>query len=74
MMTFVSYLLFATALGTSLAVMFHTLMPALPRIIALLQGREDVAAMPHLVLRDRRSSSRARLSQPQTAPAQRAAA
>jgi hypothetical protein len=74
MMTIVSYLLFVSTLATSVAVLFHTLVPALPRIIALLQGREDIAAMPHLILRDRRSSSRARPAQPQTAPARRAAA
>ena len=74
MMTFVSYLLFVSTLATSVAVMFYTLVPALPRIIALLAGRDDFAVMPHLVLRDRRSSSRARAAQPQTAPVRRAAA
>ena len=74
MMTFVSYLLFATTLGTSIAVMFYTLAPAMPRIIALLAGREDTSAMPHLVLRDRRSPVRARSAQPQSPSAQRAAA
>ena len=74
MLTILSYLLFVATLATSVAVLFYTLAPALPRIMALLQGRADIAAMPHLVLRDRRSSSRARVAQPQTAPAQRAAA
>jgi hypothetical protein len=74
MMTFVSYLLFVATLATSVAVLFYTVAPALPRIIALLRGREDSAALPHLVLRDRRSPSRGRVVQSQTAPAQRVAA
>lgn len=66
MLTIVSYLLFAATLAVSLAVLYRSLVPAMPRIIGLLSGREDIAAMPQLVLRDRRAAPRARALQPQT--------
>ena len=73
-MMIVSYLLFAATLATSIAAIVYTLSPALPRIIALLAGRDDSATMPHLVLRDRRQALRTRVAQPQTQPGRRAAA
>lgn len=73
MMTIVAFLVFGTALAVSLTVIIHTLAPAMPRVIALLSGHEDVAGAPHLVLRDRRPAHRPRLvTQPR--PAHRAAA
>ena len=76
MMTIVSMMVFASALAASIAVFLYTLAPALPRIAALLSGQADTAALPHLVLRDRRRQPRVRLvsSQQQPTPAQRAAA
>jgi len=61
MMTVVAFLVFAATLATSVAVIAYTLRPAMPRIIALLAGREDVGALPHLVLRDRRPQPRVRV-------------
>lgn len=66
MMTVLSLIVFAATLATSLAVLFYTLVPAIPRIVALLSGGEDIAAVPSLVLRDRRVQSRVR-SMPQPA-------
>lgn len=76
MMTIVSMLIFASALAVSIAVFLYTLAPAMPRIKALLLGQADTAALPQLVLRDRRRQPRMRLgsSQQQPSPAQRAAA
>lgn len=76
MMTIVSMLIFASALAVSIAVFVYTLAPAMPRIKALLAGQADTAALPHLVLRDRRRQPRMRLvsSQQQSSPAQRVAA
>jgi uncharacterized protein YqfA (UPF0365 family) len=60
MMTVVAFLLFAVTLTTSLAAMFYTLVPAMPRIVALLTNGHDVVTMPNLVLRDRRVQPRVR--------------
>ncbi len=60
MMTVVAFLLFAVTLTTSLAAMFYTLVPAMPRIVALLSNGHDVVPMPNLVLRDRRAQPRVR--------------
>lgn len=71
-MTIVAFIVFAGALAASMAVFAATLVPALPRIAALLSGREDLAAIPQLVLRDRHPQSRVRSVRIQ--PARRAAA
>ena len=75
MMTIVAFMVFAATLATSLAVFAYTLIPALPRIAALLSGRDDSAAMPQLVLRDRRAAPRSRPTLvPSKVVSQRAAA
>lgn len=74
MMTIVAFLFFGSALAVSLTVIGHTLAPAMPRIIALLTGREDDATMPALVLRDRRPAPRSRPVHCPAPQAQRAAA
>ncbi len=62
MMAILGFLVFAGALAASLAVFAFTLLPALPRIAALLAGYDDEVAARHappLVLKDRRAWSRA---------------
>ena len=62
-------LVFAMALAASLWVFAFTLVPAIPRIAALLAGEADSASAerPALVLREVRIRSRARLAQPRPA-------
>jgi hypothetical protein len=55
-------------------VIVHTLAPAMPRIISLLNGRDDAAVLPHLVLRDRRAAQRSRPAHFPAPQARRAAA
>ncbi len=57
-------LVFAMALAASLWVFAFTLVPAIPRIAALLAGKTDPASarQPSLVLREVRIRSRARLA------------
>ncbi|MGY4395875.1 hypothetical protein ACVWZA_001048 [Sphingomonas sp. UYAg733] len=73
MMTFVGLLVFAGAFAAALAVFAFTLMPAMPRIVAILSGREDpiLASTHRLTVRDRRLAARSR---PVTPVAMRAAA
>ena len=74
MMTVVAFLVFGSALAISLTVIGHTLAPAMPRILSLLSGQDDVAAIPNLVIRDRRPAPRARTTHFPAPQAQRAAA
>ncbi len=63
MMTIVALLVFAGAFAAAAMVFAYTLLPALPRIGAILSGREDpvLSATHQLVVRDRRSSARSRM-------------
>ena len=74
MMTVMAFLVFGSALAISLTVIVHTLAPAMPRIISLLNGRDDAAVLPHLVLRDRRAAQRSRPGHFPAPQARRAAA
>jgi hypothetical protein len=59
MMTIVALLVFAGAFAAAVAVFSYTLLPAMPRIAAILSGREDpvLSATHRLVVRDRRFST-----------------
>ena len=61
-MTMISMVVFAGALSASFAVFGYTLVPAVPRIAALLSGRDESVVLPHLVLRDRRPQPLVRLA------------
>ena len=62
MMAVLGIVVFAGALAAAMSVFAFTLVPALPRIAALLRGEADPAylAEPVLVLSDRRPRSRVR--------------
>ena len=62
MMTVLGILVFAGALAAAISVFAFTLVPALPRIVALFRGEADPAhvAAPMLILSDRRLRARAR--------------
>lgn len=62
-MAMVELLIFSGALAAVMAVFAFTLLPAMPRIVALLSGRTDpvLAGRRRLVLSDPRVRSRARL-------------
>jgi hypothetical protein len=66
MMTAVSFLVFAAALAGALSVFGFTLVPALPRIRAILRGEVDpvFAARPVLTVNEPRVRSRIRLATP----------
>ena len=71
MMTVLGILVFAGALAAAASVFAFTLVPALPRIIALLRGESDPALFrqPALVLSENRV--RARIRSTATLPARR---
>lgn len=56
MMMIVALLVFTGAFAAAIAVFAYTLLPAMPRITAILSGREDpvLSATHRLVVRDRR--------------------
>ncbi|CAN5360390.1 hypothetical protein BH10PSE15_BH10PSE15_16040 [soil metagenome] len=60
MVAVVDSMVFAAAFAASVWVFAATLVPALPRIIALLRGEADIAAMPErfAVVSDRRLRTR----------------
>jgi hypothetical protein len=62
MMAILGMLVFASAFAASVAVFAFTLVPALPRIVALLSGEGDPALVdrPLLILNDRRLRTRFR--------------
>lgn len=62
MMTVLGILVFAGALAAAVSVFAFTLVPALPRVIALLRGEADpaYAPAPMLILSDRRLRARLR--------------
>jgi hypothetical protein len=62
MMTVMGFLVFAAAFAASAAVFAFTLVPALPRITALLRGEADPALIrqPALILSENRLRSRIR--------------
>jgi hypothetical protein len=62
MMTIIGFLVFAAAFAASASVFAFTLVPALPRIAALLRGEADPAlvSQPALILSENRVRSRIR--------------
>lgn len=60
MMTVMGFLVFAAAFAASASVLAFTLVPALPRIAALLRGQADPALVrqPALILSENRLRSR----------------
>lgn len=62
MMTVMGFLVFAAAFAASASVLAFTLVPALPRIAALLRGQADPALVrqPALILSENRLRSRIR--------------
>ncbi len=62
MMTVMGFLVFAAAFAASASVFAFTLVPALPRITALLRGEADPALVrqPALILSENRLRSRIR--------------
>lgn len=62
MMTVLGILVFAGAFAAAASVFAFTLVPALPRIVALLRGDSDPAHVtaPMLILSDRRLRARVR--------------
>lgn len=62
MMTVLGILVFAGAFAAAASVFAFTLVPALPRIVALLRGEADPAYVtePMLILSDRRLRARVR--------------
>jgi hypothetical protein len=61
-MAILGMLVFAAAFAAAASVFAFTLVPALPRIVALLSGEGDPALVdrPVLILNDRRSRARVR--------------
>ena len=70
MMAVLGIVVFAGALAAAMSVFAFTLVPALPRIAALLRGEGDpaYAATPLLILSDRRPRARVRLKAPAARP------
>lgn len=75
-MVVVAFLVFASALAASLAVLWSTLAPALPRIVAILRdGVDPVAAQrPLAIVSEPHLRERIRTAMPAVQPEWRAAA
>ena len=74
-MAVVGFLVFASALAASIAVFWFTLVPALPRILAILRDRVDpVASAKIAVVSEARLRTRVRAVVPVAQPLWRAAA
>lgn len=74
-MAFVGFLVFASALAASVAVFWLTLVPALPRIAALLRdGMTPAPVAPAMIISEARVRARARATAPMARPQWRAAA
>ncbi len=75
-MALVGFLVFASALGASLAVLWLTLVPAMPRIMAILRDGPDAAtpAIPVLIVSEARLRARTRTIPLVSRPQWRAAA
>ncbi len=71
MMTITGFLIFAAGFGAAAWVLGATLLPALPRIIAILRGEDDPAITPQpvLVLSERRVRARVRAMPVRAIPA-----
>lgn len=61
MMTVLGLMIFAGGLGAVAAVFAFTLVPALPRIAALLRGEAPTILPPRLVIRERHARPRLRM-------------
>lgn len=75
-MAVVGFLVFASALAASISVFWLTLVPALPRIVALLRNSVDpvTSAVPSVVVSEGRLRARARTVTQVARPQWRAAA
>lgn len=74
-MAFVGFLVFASAFATSIAVFWFTLVPALPRIAALLRdGAAPIPTAPAVIVSEARLRARVRATAPSARPRWRAAA
>lgn len=74
-MAIVGFLVFASALVASMAVFWLTLVPALPRIVAILRyGVDPAAPGQQLILSEARVRARVRTAAPLARPERRAAA
>ena len=75
-MALVGFLVFACALAASLAVFWTTLVPALPRIVAILRDGVDPVAStaPAFIVSEARLRSRVRMAPPVVLQGWRAAA
>ena len=75
MMAGIVFLVFASALAASVAVLWSSLAPAMPRIVALLRDGVDPAAPHHTyVVTEPRLRARVLAAQTVARPARRAAA